>query len=126
MAQTKKQIIAGIDQFTEAYITAALWSSTDSESRPLDENHSILSLTIDTLKKMVADCKKFQAENAASLVDYPTESAGHDFWLTRNHHGCGFWENDFGTKADCDKLTDAAHAYGEVNLEVYRGKILSL
>lgn len=38
------------------------------------------------------------------------------FWLTRNGHGAGFWENDYGTEEQCDKLTEACKAFGEFNL----------
>ena len=40
--------------------------------------------------------------------------AGHDFWLTRNGHGAGFWDRGLGEAGK--KLTDAAHAFGECNL----------
>jgi len=45
----------------------------------------------------VEECRRFQEENAADLAayDHPQWSAaelgGHDFWLTRNGHGAGFW-----------------------------------
>ena len=45
---------------------------------------------------MANDCRRFQEENAADLAlyDHPqwtaAELGGHDFWLTRNGHGCGF------------------------------------
>lgn len=36
---------------------------------------------------------------------------GHDFALTRNGHGAGFWDRGYGDVGD--RLTDAARAYGE-------------
>lgn len=47
---------------------------------------------------------------------YGAGNAGHDFWLTRNGHGCGFWDRDLGEIGD--KLTEAAKKFGEVNLYV--------
>ena len=47
---------------------------------------------------------------------YDKDQAGYDFWLTRNHHGAGFW--DRGLDGVGRALTDAAHVYGEVNLYV--------
>jgi hypothetical protein len=39
---------------------------------------------------------------------------GHDFWLTRNHHGAGFWDRGLG---DAGKiLTTLAQGYREVSL----------
>jgi hypothetical protein len=40
--------------------------------------------------------------------------AGHDFWLTRNGHGAGFWDGDWPEPL-ATVLTDAAHAFGELS-----------
>ena len=45
------------------------------------------------------------------------ERAGHDFWLTRNHHGAGFWDGDWPEDVD-EKLTEASHSWGEMDLYV--------
>jgi hypothetical protein len=42
---------------------------------------------------------------------------GHDFWLTRNGHGCGFWDGDWD-EPDATTLTDASNAMGGVDLYV--------
>lgn len=53
----------------------------------------------------------------ALLDNYDYEIAMHDFWLTRNRHGAGFWDGDY-EKADGEKLTELAHSFGEINLYV--------
>ena len=45
------------------------------------------------------------------------EQIGHDFWLTRNHHGAGFW--DRGLEALGERLTAAAQTFGDG--DVYLG-----
>lgn len=44
---------------------------------------------------------------------------GHDFWLTRNRHGAGFWDR-FGGDQEGERigreLTKEAHPYGEAHL----------
>lgn len=109
-----------VDAFTRAYIECALWSSNDestpSGGEPFDKNYSWTDLADETLAKMIADCANFQTENEFWLANYPTENAGHDFWLTRNGHGAGFWENDFGTEEDCEKLTKASKQFGTFDL----------
>lgn len=40
--------------------------------------------------------------------------AGHDFYLTRNGHGAGFWDGDY-EKAKGQRLTDACRPYGETH-----------
>lgn len=114
-----------IDPFARAYFECALWSSTDDAGQPLDKNYNWSYITGTTLLKMVEDCAKFQQENFDHLVDYPLINAGHDFWLTRNHHGAGFWENDFGTKEQCAALTKASHSFGEFHLYVTDSKAIS-
>lgn len=116
-----------LTDFVKAYIEAALWSSTDTiegiESVPLDSVFDVSDLTLETLQKCIDDCEQFQRENSADLelaYDlYPVnkwshdEQAGHDFWLTRNRHGAGFWDRGLGDVGD--RLTQAAHKFGEID-----------
>lgn len=41
---------------------------------------------------------------------------GHDFCLTRNHHGAGFWDRGLGERGDW--LTKQSDPYGESDLYV--------
>ncbi|MCP3017426.1 hypothetical protein [Cupriavidus basilensis] len=106
-----------IETFIEAYIECALWSSTDADGDPLDNYASPEDIAPETLAKMREDCVDFYAANEQALEDWADDSqAGHDFWLTRNRHGAGFW--DRGRGALGQRLTDAAHVYGSVDLYV--------
>jgi hypothetical protein len=108
-----------IDNFLQAYIAAALWSSTDGSTPEggdyLDKNYGPDDLAPETIVKMKADCERFQAENAQDIAGNE-EQAGHDFWLTRNSHGSGYWDGDWLEAGD--RLTQACRAYPEVNLYV--------
>lgn len=116
--------------FTQAYIAAALWSSMDNSDEntggdPLDKNYGPNDLAPEARAKMDADCKAFYDAHGDQLTDdnckytgCPVdEYAGHDFWLTRNHHGAGFWDGDW-VEPIATQLTDAAHKFGEVDLYV--------
>jgi len=108
-----------IDPFLQAYIVAALWSSTD-EATPeggefLDANFGPDDLAPETIEKMEADCERFQAENAKD-IEGNEEQAGHDFWLTRNFHGSGYWDGDWPEAGD--RLTEVCKKYPEVDLYV--------
>lgn len=49
-----------------------------------------------------AECESFFRENRATLLQsgiHP-DQAGHDFWLTRNGHGAGFWDRGLGDAGD--------------------------
>jgi hypothetical protein len=110
-----------LDHFTQAYIAAALWSTND-ESTPAggvlpDENYGPHDIAPDTLRRMIGDCVRFQDENAVDLRDHDDpEQAGHDFWLTREGHGTGFWDRDLGGLGE--RLSEAARRFGEFNLIV--------
>jgi len=123
----KDKILKELDNFTLAYIEAALWSSTDESTEdggePLDKNYDLDDIADETLAKIIKDCKEFQ-EKYADLLDcepstrYPKdEQAGHDFWLTRNGHGCGFWDGDW-PEPQATKLTEASKKFGECWLYV--------
>jgi hypothetical protein len=65
---------------------------------------------------MRAECRDFIASNAVALVDMSPTQAGHDFWLTRNGHGAGFWDRGLGEVGR--RLTDACKPYGSAYLYV--------
>ncbi len=114
------------DAFTKAYIATALWSSTGEDDEPLDENHDHTDFSLEALAKMVEDCKTFQERNADNLakvyetneVDcFPNGKAGHDFWLTRNGHGAGFWDGDW-PEPYASNLTASAKELGSCDIYV--------
>lgn len=111
-----------VDEFYNAYIEAALWSSTDDDGEPLDRYD--YEIDAGTLAKMRSDCERFIAENrpflAANLVRTRygmLAQAGHDFWLTRHSHGCGFDDGDWREPA-ANVLTNSARSFRECHLYV--------
>ena len=98
--------IDDLDAFSLAYLECALWSTFTGAGDPLDEFYSITDIDAESVNKMIEDCRNFQKDNAALLEKTyktckiaeggnPQSHAGHDFWLTRNGHGCGFWDGDY-------------------------------
>lgn len=99
--------------FTNGYIQAALWSSTDDDGNPLDDKLSMEDIDLNTHLKMVQDCAAFMEKTKC-----PDDAQyGHDFWLTRNRHGAGFWDGDYPKKLG-EKLTKVSDDFGEVFLYV--------
>ena len=41
----------------------------------------------------------------------------HDFWLTRNGHGAGFWDGDYDDEVGTE-LTKIAHTFKELDCYV--------
>lgn len=116
-----RKYVAGLtpipdDEFAAAYVTAALWASTDDDGDPLDSNYTAGDIHPETMRKIVADCRAFRAANAADIEAVGVGQAGHDYFLTRNHHGAGFWDRGNGEAGE--RLTKASHAAGEVNFYV--------
>lgn len=102
--------------FLVAYLACALWSSNDESTpeggEPLDRNYDISDIHLDSLLKAVDDCERFKREAGKLLKGIPDDVAGHDFWLTRNGHGAGFWDRGLGELGD--SLTKLCKGFGEV------------
>lgn len=115
-----------MDKFTQAFFAAALWSSSDENDVPLDQNYDEDDFSPEATKQLTQDCAEFQRQysylftekQCLKFDDSPVSHAGHDFWLTRNGHGAGFWEkSDWKEKAG-KILTDASKKFGEVDIYV--------
>ena len=106
-----------MDDFTQQYLATALWASTDDDGEPMDADHDIEDLAPIAVQQAESDCATFLATFASDISGRESDAA-HDLWLTRNHHGAGFWDGDWPEPL-ATRLTDAAHALGEVN--VYAG-----
>ncbi len=118
MQLTYETSISDAITFLNAYLTCALWSSTDDYNEPFDQNHSIDNFSSQTLKQATKDCTDFLLQNPNSLNDtpdtYKVSQAGHDFWLTRNGHGSGFWDRDLDDAGE--SLTQACEDWRELNV----------
>lgn len=134
-----------LDAFTQAYIECALWSTTDNAcsegcrpalngkpeehaqdcgretgGEPLDKNYGLEDIAPKSLAAMQDDCIQFRCfrGNARLLREssLSDEQAGHDFWLTRNGHGAGFWDRGLGDIGEM--LSAAAKSFGSADLYV--------
>lgn len=106
-----------MDKFTQSYLTTALWSSTDDNGEPLDDTYSIDDLSDEAVEKAKQDVENFLVKAGPLLDKYDDSIAVHDFWLTRNRHGAGLWDGDYGD-SDGKALTKLSHSFGEINLYV--------
>lgn len=128
------------EAFVTGYVECALWcgvmayrcdehddtSACDpDECNPELENSSDQyddsDLTHEARESLESDANAFFTANVKDLLacGLSMDRAGHNFWLTRNRHGAGFWDDkgsDREANAALDRLTDASHAYGEMHL----------
>jgi hypothetical protein len=122
---------ATLDTFTRAYLECALWTSDPKpRSGEWSERPEWCIDRIDdpSLLRAVEICREFQTEHRAILDEvsdtYHTDDArhGHDFWLTRNGHGAGFWGRGYDLVPNDDTrdlgeiLTEASNGYGTADL----------
>lgn len=113
--------------FVNAYISAALWASDDDEGGCLWETYSPDDIAPETLAQIEKDCADFIAVFWADLFRtgvycgagryHAVEMAGHDFWLTRNGHGAGFWDGDW-QEPYAEQMTAYSKRVGEYTLYV--------
>lgn len=114
-----------LDLFTDAYIEALYFTDTGEDEQPPHdaEISPELRASIDSdcaafwtqFRHMIQRAKCF--ETSRGPYD-KAEQAGHDFWLTRNGHGAGFWDGDW-SEPFATYLTDAATQFGPC--ETYLG-----
>lgn len=100
-----------LDQFKQAYITCLLWAEYDDNDEPLEYNYDESYFSPALQAQIDSDCEKFFTANY-DLIKSNIENAGHDFWLTRNGHGAGFWDGDWPEHGDT--LTTAGKEFPEV------------
>ena len=95
------------------YIECLLWSSYHEEDK-LEGEHSP-----EFTKQCEDDWSAFSQRADAILeryeIDVNCEQVGHDFALTRNRHGAGFWDREEMYGEECSKLlTLLALRFGEI------------
>ena len=103
--------------FLDAYINAAFWTSYDDNEMPFDEVYRVGDLSGELMDQMIEDCAAFLAK--ADIPDNLLPQAGHDFWLTRNWHGSGFWDRpEIYGEEKAQELSALAETFGVVDLYV--------
>lgn len=112
-------------------LTTLLWSETDDNGEPLDKGDYEIS---EDLKAKVradwdsfrekAEALGFDAERDCAMMLHPDNdgcawnAAAHDFILTRNGHGAGFWDTGRWCEPWATKLTTLAESFGELSCYV--------
>ena len=95
--------------FEAAYITALEFTDCEELS-----GHDLGETTLRAIR---GDTMQFFICNHG-LMAGEFEQAGHDFWLSRNGHGAGFWDGDW-CDTYADMLTKGSMGYGP--FETYLG-----
>jgi hypothetical protein len=100
-----------VDEMTRAYLYCAEWCGVAEEQESALRASTHARWTNAALAEARNTCAMFLAAFATAIGDEQAR-AGHDLWLTRNHHGAGFWDGDWPDEAG-RILTDGAHRLAE-------------
>lgn len=121
-------------RFTDGYAEALLWADTMVWVDPSGENDypaehywwqtpaqdwALDAFGFEDRATIVDTCEDFVSAQWLLLLAYgrAPELAGHDFLLSRNGHGTGFW--DHGTGRLGDLLHAASKPYGSTSAYCY-------
>ena len=116
-----------LKEFTQACIDALYFTETGDEG--IDGIASDAKIDKESRLDLEADCRSWWRQfGCYVLADSCTcnrsseyskaGQAGHDFWLTRNGHGAGFWDGDWSDNY-AEMFTKGSKGYGQV--DVFKG-----
>jgi len=127
-----------LDGFTIGYLGCAEWlarcywnrdgSERDDYDLTDDERSRLRGFARKAIAEAKADCKAFQKANRADLETYcelsgrDMDSAGMDFFLSRNGHGAGFF--DRGNEPVFGRLQEAARVWSSREATLYRNRLI--
>jgi hypothetical protein len=102
-----------IDILKDGYLACMFWTENETT-----KGKFLTDLSKDANDKITEDINKFMLEfDKYPQVHNNLDMAGHDLWLTRNHHGAGFWDRpEIYGKDLAKELTVFAHGMGEQDL----------
>lgn len=113
--------LSELDKFLRGYLEAAFWTNDDDapsgDYAETDRPDMMMEkLSSEAFDRAKLDCENFQRICKIQLSDAGTpEQNGHDFWLTRNGHGSGFWDRGYHEKT-AEILTKESKNFGETDL----------
>jgi hypothetical protein len=102
------------------YLECAAWADTP------EDVEAGLDFSPCAEEYALADCMRFCGMAWQYISENDASQVGHDFWLTRNHHGAGFWDRSelYGGDDNAEKLTEIAQKFREVSVFEHNGKLI--
>lgn len=91
-----------MDGFIKGYIECLEWVKEEKA----------INLTALDFEQIELDCERFQRIARKYMKYLDPIQCGHDFYLTRNGHGSGFWDRGYHEKI-AKHLCDISKEFGE-------------
>lgn len=116
--KTQQRIYA--EKMLPHYLTCAAWADLPEDAEQgLDFAPYAEELAL-------ADCMRFVGMNWEIIKECSPEQVGHDFWLTRNGHGAGFWDRAeiYGDDDNAERLSDSARSFGSREIFEHNGQLI--
>jgi hypothetical protein len=85
----------------------------DMDGRPFDDFYDAYEVN-DPNGDFESQVRDFVASNWDDVKDLDPGDVGHNFVLSRNHHGTGFWDRGLGELGD--RLHKGCEPYGDASL----------
>jgi len=115
LKKVQSKYIVGADSYEDKclrqYLETAIWSSNDGDKQ-LDEDYGLEDFAPEAVAQARKDVQEFLKKIGSVADDLDIEQLGHDFWLTRNGHGTGFWDRGYDKDIE-SVLMKAAKSFKE-------------
>jgi hypothetical protein len=123
------------DVVLQGFLNAALFTGTDSEDNPLDQNYGLSDFDKESRKKAEKIVSTFilalgsEPESIIEANGKDMDDLGIDLWMTMTGQGVGFWDGDWGDyEAELMAITrrlkqkyyvEGAASYDNLAVEIY-------
>ena len=124
------------DVMVQGYLDCILWSECDTDEIPLQDNYDRNDFSDKALLDAYGICHAFRCIVGQFTIDQflsfregegvkgiDESYIGHDIWLTRSGHGCGFWSRGEVEEGLRDRLDEAAKSFRDAYPVVSNGQI---
>ena len=96
-----------MDIYLQQYLDTAVWAD-----RPEGDDWTEAEWSHEALESAAADVARFQKMAGDMIYNHRDKTMWcHDFWLTRQGHGAGFWDGAWPVWGDA--LTEISKTFGE-------------
>lgn len=109
--------VAFITSMADSAIESLMDSASFENNERLDEVYGVFDISAGTAREFIGECADFSSAQWDSVSRFAAKDVGHDFTMTRNGEGVGFWDGDY-PEPYATTLTDASKTYNEFSLYV--------
>lgn len=114
--------------FTKEYLQTASWVTCETDENQEFTEESKMIAQEDCLKFIQIVRKEFGSNKGMEILNTKGNDCNylcaHDFFLTRNGHGAGFWDKPemYGGQENADRLTKICNEMGNADCYHVKGK----